>query len=263
MCWPPFLRGWGPCARRSTTAPADRARVLRRRRAGRGRCRSGGRAPPASTTRIALRDDGGARHQYELTSSYTPVADRVTSPTTPWTRPRRCRTAARCPRFSLPGDAAARTIPRPTTTTTASRRSRARCRSGSTTSRAIWRRALFLFRADGSEVARVSNGMRGAALALTPPAVTDATDFVVRVSLWDEAPAAAGRGDRAAGELHAALPADGVASAAVTERGESMETGASGTGHRTGGAKAASAAKSGRGCRACSSSCVAKIIERS
>ena len=35
---------------------------------------------------------------------------------------------------------------------------------------------VFLFRTDGSEVARVSNGMRGAALALTPPALTDAAD---------------------------------------------------------------------------------------
>ena len=36
--------------------------------------------------------------------------------------------------------------------------------------------------------------MRGAALALTPPAVTDAADFIVRVSLWEEAPAAVGAG---------------------------------------------------------------------
>ena len=53
---------------------------------------------------------------------------------------------------------------------------------------------MFLFRADGSEVARVSNGMRGAALVLTPPALTDAAELVVRVSLWDEAPDVAGAG---------------------------------------------------------------------
>ena len=54
---------------------------------------------------------------------------------------------------------------------------------------------MFLFRAaDGTEVARVSNGMRGSALSLTPPALTDATDLIVRVSLWDEAPAASGAG---------------------------------------------------------------------
>jgi len=53
---------------------------------------------------------------------------------------------------------------------------------------------VFLLRADGSEVARVSNGMRGAALALDPPALTDAADLTVRVSLWDETPPASGVG---------------------------------------------------------------------
>jgi hypothetical protein len=53
---------------------------------------------------------------------------------------------------------------------------------------------VFLFRADGTEVARVSNGMRGAALTLTPPALTDAAELFVRVALWDEAPAVAGAG---------------------------------------------------------------------
>jgi len=53
---------------------------------------------------------------------------------------------------------------------------------------------LFLFRTDGSEVARVSTGMRGGALAMSPPVVTDAAEFIVRVSLWAEAPAAVGVG---------------------------------------------------------------------
>ena len=53
---------------------------------------------------------------------------------------------------------------------------------------------VFLLRADGSEVARVSNGMRGAALALDPPALTDAADLTVRISLWDETPPASGAG---------------------------------------------------------------------
>ena len=53
---------------------------------------------------------------------------------------------------------------------------------------------LFLFRTDGSEVARVSTGLRGGALAMTPPAVTDAAEFIVRVALWAEAPAAVGVG---------------------------------------------------------------------
>ena len=212
-------------------------------------------------TRIALRDDGGASYTYELTSSYTQVADpyepndgmdaaapmpdggqmsaflfagRRGGTNDPAAYDDYYRFTAQPGALSIrlddvPGDLAAR---------------------------------LFLFRADGSEVARVSNGMRGAALALNPPAVTDATDFVVRVSLWDEAPAAAGRGGRAAGELHAALPADGVASAAVRRGSENPWT-RSIWNRVTGGAKAASAAKSGRGCRACSSSFVAKIIERS
>ena len=53
---------------------------------------------------------------------------------------------------------------------------------------------MFLLRADGSEVARVSSGLRGGPLALTAPAVTDAAEFVVRVSLWDEPPPAVGAG---------------------------------------------------------------------
>ena len=53
---------------------------------------------------------------------------------------------------------------------------------------------VFLFRADGTEVARVSNGMRGAALVLTPPALTDAAELVVRVALWDAPPAVTGAG---------------------------------------------------------------------
>ena len=53
---------------------------------------------------------------------------------------------------------------------------------------------MFLFRTDGTEVARVSNGMRGMALSITAPGLTDAAELTVRVSLWDEAPAAAGAG---------------------------------------------------------------------
>jgi hypothetical protein len=53
---------------------------------------------------------------------------------------------------------------------------------------------MFLLRTDGTEVARVSNGMRGVALVMNPPALTDAAELVVRVSLWDEAPPAWGAG---------------------------------------------------------------------
>jgi hypothetical protein len=144
---------------------------------------------PGQQTRIALRDDGGAPYTYELTSNYTQVADTyepndVMAAAAPMPEGGQMsgylfagrhdpaafddyyRFAAQPGALSIqlddvPADLAAR---------------------------------LFLFRADGSEVARVSNGMRGAALVLNPPAVTDAADFIVRVGLWDEAPAAAGAG---------------------------------------------------------------------
>jgi len=147
--------------------------------------------PPNHETRIAVRDDAGSNTTYDLTTIYTPVAD-------PFEPNDAMDTAAPMPgdgqmtaflfaggakdpaafddhyRFTaqpgalsihlddVPADLAAR---------------------------------VFLFRAaDGTEVARVSNGMRGSALSLTPPALTDATDLIVRVSLWDEAPAASGAG---------------------------------------------------------------------
>jgi hypothetical protein len=53
---------------------------------------------------------------------------------------------------------------------------------------------IFVFRTDGSEVARVSSGVRGGALILNPPAVVTAEDFIVRVSLWADAPAGVGAG---------------------------------------------------------------------
>ena len=148
---------------------------------------------PGQQTRIALRDDGGADYKYELTSSYTQVAD-------PYE----------------PNDAMDAAAPMPdggqmSAFLFAGRRGgtndpaayddyyRFTAQPGALSIRlddvpADLAARVFLFRADGSEVARVSNGMRGAALALTPPAVTDAADFIVRVSLWDEAPAAAGAG---------------------------------------------------------------------
>jgi hypothetical protein len=53
---------------------------------------------------------------------------------------------------------------------------------------------VFVFRSDGTEVARVSSGVRGGALLLNPPAVVTAEDFIVRVSVWDNAPAGVGAG---------------------------------------------------------------------
>ena len=53
---------------------------------------------------------------------------------------------------------------------------------------------VFVFRSDGSEAARVSSGVRGGPLVLNPPMVVNAEDYVIRVSLWAEAPAAMGAG---------------------------------------------------------------------
>jgi hypothetical protein len=53
---------------------------------------------------------------------------------------------------------------------------------------------VFVFRPDGTEVARVSSGVRGGALLLNPPAVVTAEDFIVRVSIWDNPPAGVGAG---------------------------------------------------------------------
>jgi hypothetical protein len=148
---------------------------------------------PGQQTRIALRDDGGAPYTYELTSSYTPVAD-------PYEPNDAADTAAPMPdggqmsAFLFAGRRAGTTDPAAYddyyrfTAQPGPLSIRLDDVPGDLAAR------LFLFRADGTEVARVSNGMRGAALALTPPAVTDATELVVRVSLWDEAPAAVGAG---------------------------------------------------------------------
>ena len=82
---------------------------------------------------------------------------------------------------------------RPTTTTIASRRSPARWRSGSTTS--PQRGGPPVPVPDRWQRGRPGLvGLRGGALALNPPAVDAAADFIVRVSLWAEAPAAAGAG---------------------------------------------------------------------
>jgi len=53
---------------------------------------------------------------------------------------------------------------------------------------------VFLFRTDGTEVARVSSGVRGGALVVNPPTVVTAEDFIVRVSVWDNPPAGVGAG---------------------------------------------------------------------
>jgi hypothetical protein len=148
---------------------------------------------PGQRTRVALRDEGGASYTYELTSNYMQVADAYE-----------------------PNDAMDAAAPMPeggqmSAYLFAGRRDGANdpaayddyfrfaAQPGALSIRlddvpADLAARLFLLRADGSEVARVSNGMRGAALAVNAPAVTDAADFIVRVALWAETPAAAGAG---------------------------------------------------------------------
>jgi hypothetical protein len=53
---------------------------------------------------------------------------------------------------------------------------------------------LFLFRADGSEVARVASGILGGALTMRPPMPLGAGQHFVRVATWADAPAAMGEG---------------------------------------------------------------------
>jgi hypothetical protein len=150
---------------------------------------------PGQTTRIALRDDAGGPYSYELTSNYVQVADAF-EPNDAMDAAAAMPTDGQMSAFLFAGriggagDAGAYDD-----------HYRFAAQPGALSIHlddvpADLAARLFLFRPDGTEVARVANGMRGAALALNVPAtaVTDATDFIVRVSLWDEAPAAAGAG---------------------------------------------------------------------
>jgi len=145
---------------------------------------------PAQTTRIALRDDAGASYTYDLTTTYTQVADAF--------EPNDAMDSA----APMPdgGQMSAFLFSGKTDPAAYDDYYRFTAQPGPLSIRldnvpADLAARLFLLRAaDGSEVARVSNGMRGMALSMTAPAVTDAADFVVRVALWDEAPPAAGAG---------------------------------------------------------------------
>jgi hypothetical protein len=144
-------------------------------------------------TRIALRDDGGAAYTYELTSHYTPVADPyepndVMAAAAPMPEGGQMSAYLFAGRHDAANDPAAYDD-----------HYRFTAQPGALSIRlddvpADLAARLFLFRTDGSEVARVSTGMRGGALAMNAPAVTDAAEFIVRVSLWAEAPAAVGAG---------------------------------------------------------------------
>jgi hypothetical protein len=145
---------------------------------------------PAETTRVALRDDGGAAYTYDLTTSYTQVADTF--------EPNDAMdTAAPMPDG---GQMSAFLFSGATDPAAYDDYFRFTAQPGPLSIRvdnipADLAARLFLLRAaDGSEVARVSNGMRGMALVMNAPAVTDTADFVVRIALWDEAPPPAGAG---------------------------------------------------------------------
>jgi hypothetical protein len=53
---------------------------------------------------------------------------------------------------------------------------------------------IFLFRPDGSEVARVSSGLRGGTLTLRSTVPLDASNYLIRVSMWAEPPSSVGEG---------------------------------------------------------------------
>ena len=53
---------------------------------------------------------------------------------------------------------------------------------------------MFLLRRDGSEVARVSSGIKGGALTMRPTLPLDAGDHFIRVTTWADSPAAMGEG---------------------------------------------------------------------
>jgi len=144
-------------------------------------------------TRIALRDDGGAPYTYELTSHYTPVVDPyepndVMAAAAPMPEGGQMSAyffAGRENTASDPGayDDHYRFTAQPGVVS---------IRLDDVPANVAAR--LFLFRTDGSEVARVSSGLRGGALAMNAPAMDGAAELIVLVSLWAEAPAPVGAG---------------------------------------------------------------------
>ena len=144
-------------------------------------------------TRIVLSDDGGAPYTYELTSQYTPVTDPyepndVMAAAAPMPEGGQMSAYLFAGRDDAANDPAAyddhyRFLAQPGTVS---------IRLDDVPANVAAR--LFLFRTDGSEVARVSSGLRGAALAMSLPAMDAAAEFILRVSLWAETPAAVGAG---------------------------------------------------------------------
>ena len=148
---------------------------------------------PGQTTRVSLRDDGGADIKYDLTSNYTPVADAF-EPNDAMDVATPMPDGGQMSAFLFAGRRGAMTDP-----AAYDDYFRFTAQAGALSIQldsvpADLAARMFLLRADGSEVARVSSGLKGAALALNPPALADAGELVVKVSLWDEAPPVAGAG---------------------------------------------------------------------
>jgi hypothetical protein len=148
----------------------------------------------AQQTRFAVRDEGGAGlpYAYQLTAAYTPVADAF--------EPNNDMAAAAvmpeggqmsaylfAGRHDAANDPAAYDDHYRFTAQPGALSITLNDVPGNVAGR------LFLFRSDGSEVARVSSGLRGGALTMNVPMVA-AEELIVRVSLWAEAPAAVGAG---------------------------------------------------------------------
>jgi hypothetical protein len=141
------------------------------------------------TTRVALRDDGGGPYTYELATTYTQVADPF-EPNDSMDAAALMPDGGQMSAFLFAGgrDAAAYDDYYRFTAQPGALSIRLDQVPPDIAAR------LFLFRSDGSEVARVSSGLRGGALTMTPPALPGAEELTVRVSLWSELPAAVGAG---------------------------------------------------------------------
>ena len=148
---------------------------------------------PNQTTTFAIRDDAGTDIKYNLTPSYTQVADAF-EPNDAMNAATPMPDGGQMSAFLFAG-----TRGGPTDAAAYDDYFRFTAQPGALSINlddvpADLAARMFLLRADGSEVARVSSGLRGAPLVLMPPALADAAEFVVRVSLWDEAPPPAGAG---------------------------------------------------------------------
>jgi len=146
------------------------------------------------TTRIAVKDEaGGGPYTYQLTASYTAVADPF-EPNDAMTAAAAVPDGGQMSAYLFAGRHDATNDP-----AAYDDYYRFQAQPGAVSIRlddvpSNLAARVFVFRTDGSEVARVSSGVRGGALVLNPPTVVTAEEFIVRVSLWDTPPAGAGAG---------------------------------------------------------------------